>query len=255
MEDAKKREAIINYFKSAPKIPTKILSICIICAFILYASEFEIEAYGLWASVILILIIWMYNLWRFQHRPRPTDDEFDQWLNDDINILSKQILDKVGIDQSEIVGEPISIIAPRIYNRAGTSLLYKKGEDDYLRYTPINVTLIHFTEHQLLSYQAIFDLTTGKTLSPRTDEFFYNDIISVSTAIESHTVKTDNGAEIQYNQAETFKLVTSGGTSLQVILKDPKLIAELGGSGELPQTRSEKAVQIIRRMLRDKKSK
>ena len=57
---------------------------------------------------------------------------------------------------------------------------------------------------------------------------------------------------VQLNSAETFELTTSGGTSVEVTLKDPSLIEMMGG-GDIPTTRAEKAIQTVRKMLREKK--
>lgn len=57
---------------------------------------------------------------------------------------------------------------------------------------------------------------------------------------------------VQMNSAETFELTTSGGTSVEVVLRDPGLIKRMGG-GDIPTTRAEKAIQTMRKMLREKK--
>jgi hypothetical protein len=45
----------------------------------------------------------------------------------------------------------------------------------------------------------------------------------------------------------------SGGTHIDVVLRAPELIKQMGG-GEIPTTRAEKAIQTVRKMLREKKS-
>lgn len=263
IEDSKKRELIVRYFENPPKptqISYKFLLLCALGCGITFGFGWKILL-GVCLVIVAIayvaLVIWMNNneKKKFDETRRASDEEFDQWLEDDLDSLKSESLNATGIDNSELVGETVSIIAPRVAGRSGAELKYKKGADNNIRYTPIDVTLIHFTEHQLISYQAVLDFTTGKPLSPSTNEYFYNDIVSVSTSTESTTVRAENGETIQYNNAEMFKMVTSGGTSMSVLLSDPKLVSELGGSGELPKTRAEKAVQVIRRMLRDKKSR
>jgi hypothetical protein len=48
-------------------------------------------------------------------------------------------------------------------------------------------------------------------------------------------------------------LTTSGGTHIDVVLRAPELIKQMGG-GDIPTTRAEKAIQTVRKMLREKKS-
>ena len=43
-----------------------------------------------------------------------------------------------------------------------------------------------------------------------------------------------------------------GGTSIEVILRDPGLVSRMGG-GEMPTTRAEKAIQAVRKMVRESK--
>jgi len=104
-----------------------------------------------------------------------------------------------------------------------------------------------------LAYTCVLDFTTGKALNESTDEYFYKDVVSVSTKSESRTVNIPKLGTLQLNTAETFTLTTSGGTSLSVLLRDPTLIEKMGG-GEIPTTRAEKAIQTVRKMLREKKA-
>lgn len=123
-------------------------------------------------SISIVYYIKYSEYKNFINTRRATDEEFDQWLEDDVESLANESLSMMGLDKSELVGETVSIIAPRIFRRSVAVLKYKNGADNKFRYTPIDVTLIHFTEHQLISYQAVLDFTTGKPLSPSTDEFF-----------------------------------------------------------------------------------
>ena len=123
-----------------------------------------------------------------------------------------------------------------------------------IRHTPITVTVITLTENQLVAYQSDLDLTTGNFLNESTDEYFYKDIVSIATKTESREIKFKNLGKIQLNEAEIFKLTTSGGTSIEVILRDRKLLIEKMGGGEIPITDVEKTISVVRKMLREKKS-
>ncbi len=116
----------------------------------------------------------------------------------------------------------------------------------------MNITVLNFAPNQLLSYQCALDLTTGKRLNESTDEYFYRDVVSVSTKTVSVTKTSAKYGLLQLNAAETFALTTSGGTSIEVILKDPKLVEMVGG--DIPTTFAEKAIQAVRKMLREKKA-
>jgi hypothetical protein len=106
-----------------------------------------------------------------------------------------------------------------------------------------------------------------EALSERTDEYFYRDVVSVSTQSKSKTYENAEigkglsegllksmmiAGKLQFNAAEMFILTTSGGTSIEVVLRDPQLIERAGG-GSIPTDMADKAVQTVRKMLREKK--
>jgi len=158
----------------------------------------------------------------------------------------------MGIDESELVGEAVTVTGPRLWDTAGAIIKFRKGKDETIRFSPVNTTVINFTQNQLLIFNCVLDISTGNSLNENTDEYFYRDVVSVSTKTESKTVKIGQ-EDVQMNSAETFSLTTSGGTSISILLRDPKLAERMGG-GNIPITHAEKAIQVVRKMLRDKKS-
>lgn len=201
---------------------------------------------------------------------RPSDGQMDRWRDEDLNELQPRALSKAGLDTSDLVRDCKVVIGPRFRNLGGAEFGFRKGIDNRARFTPVNVTIINFTEHQLVAYQCGLDLTTGKPLNECVNEYFYNDIVSVATQSDTFTYSTTEldqrllsrlpkvkesavNGKVQVNGAETFILATSGGTSVRVILNDPAVIQGLGG-GELPLELAEEAVQAVRKMLREKKA-
>jgi len=187
---------------------------------------------------------------------RPTDQQIDEWLEEDLKRTVKKAHDKMGIDESKIVGEPVQITGPRFWNIGDAKFLYRRGKDNIIRFTPLDVSTILFGQDQLLAYNCSFVFAEGKYLNEGTDEYFYKDVVSVSTKSESRSV-TFKGKPVQLNAAETFVLTTSGGTSISILLRDPKLVEAMGikkiRGDEIPTTGAEKAIQSIRTMLREKK--
>ena len=183
-----------------------------------------------------------------------SDADIDQWTQEDLSKLNKRSLDKMGIDATEVVSEGVIITGPRLSNLGPAKFGYRKGKDNILRFTPVNSTIINFTQSQLLVYRCALDLISGNPVNEATDEYFYRDVVSVQTSAETVSVSLP-GTEfqgLQCNAAETFKLTTSGGTSVSMALRDPSLIQKMGG-GEIPTTTAERAIQTIRKMLREKK--
>jgi len=184
----------------------------------------------------------------------PSDAEIDEWTQGDLAKLSKRSLEKMGIDDSELQSETVTLTGPRLKDLGPSKFGYRKGKDNILRFTPVNSTVINFTQNQLLVYTCALDLISGNTVNEATDEYFYRDVVSVQTLSETVSVNLP-GSEfngLQCNAAESFRLTTSGGTSVSMVLRDPSLIQKMGG-GEIPTTVAERAIQTIRKMLREKK--
>lgn len=251
MNEETKRKMTRNYFKAFPKWAIVFIIIGAITLLIGLSGSGKAAVFGLVVAGLGALGIYLYT------QGKPTDQQMDQWLEEDLLKLSEKALLKTGTDKDETKADPVTVTGPRFWDVGGASILWKRGKDKILRYSPMEVSVINFTEHQLLSYKCVLDRTTGNPLNEGTEEFFYKDVVSVSTTTESETKDEakDMGVlgKIQMNAAEYFMLLNAGGGKLRVFLRDPKLIAEMGG-GEIPTTRAEKAIAAIRTMLRAKKS-
>lgn len=247
MDEQTKRNMIRKYFRPFPKWAIGMIVIGVVVFSIGLGSSVGPIIAGLLIAGIGGFGIYLYT------QGKPTDQQMDEWLEEDLKNLNKKALNKLGVDETELVSESVQIIGPRFWDIGGAYIGFKKGKDGILRFTPIDVSIINFGQNQLLIYNCVFDLTTGNSLNESTDEFFYKDVVSVQTKTESHTVDIPKWGTVQMNAAETFTLTTSGGTHLSVILRDPTLIKKMGG-GEIPITRAEKAIQAVRKMLREKKA-
>ena len=199
---------------------------------------------------------------------RPSDKKMDDWLDIDLENITKRALKKISLNEDELVSDTVYVIGPRFWDIGGAKIGIRKGKDNYIRYTPVGVTIIFFTQHQLVGYQCALDLHTGNSLNESSDEFFYKDVVAVTTKTESETFNLSKSEvksfkktflekliindTLQFKKAEKFVLTTSGGTALQVVLSDPNL-EDLAGGGTLPTDRAEAAIRSVRKMLREKK--
>ena len=225
---------------------------------------FLLPAYGL-GLIPIGIGIWGLVSWS----RKPSDEQVNAWIEEDLKKLQPKALERTGTDESELVSEPVLVYGPRFWNIEGADVGIRKGKDGIVRFMPLGITVINFTQNQLIAYQCAWDLTTSTPLHESTDEYFYRDVVSVST--QSRSVSWDQAAlnmkelakgplkalvragKLQLNAAELFVLTTSGGTSIEVVLRDPQLIERAGG-GTIPTTMAEKAVQTVRKMLREKKA-
>jgi hypothetical protein len=245
MTEEEKRKAIKKYFQ---KFPTGAIWL------ILFGLILAIAGHNSGAVIFLgiVLIALGILLIVLGTGGKPTDREMDKFLAEDLETAKKKSLLKLTMDESQIVGDPLVIQGIRVKTNANVKAAYRRGADSQIRYTPVDVTVLHMTQHQLVSYQAALDLFTGSLFSEATDEYFYKDIVSVATKTISMPA-TIAGKTYTLNAAETFQLTTSGGTSITVLLKDPTLIALMGKGGDIPITEAERAITVIRSMLREKK--
>jgi len=247
MDEQTKRNKIRKYFKPFPKWAIWMILIGVVILLVGTQAGAGAVVVGLLVAGIGGFGVYSYG------QGKATDQEMDQFLNEDLIALGRHGLNKVGVDATELVGEPVQVTGfPR--NISGAEFHHRRGKDNIIRFTPTQATLIFFTQNQLVAYSCAYDSTTGKPLNESTEEYFYRDVVAVSTKTTS--VSLDLGKEvgkIQATAAEEFTLTTSGGTSISVVLRDASLVQRLGG-GDLPTTRAENAVQNVRRMLRDKKA-
>lgn len=230
------REQIKKYFQPFPKWTLWMIGIGIP---LLAAAGIGLVAIGIGAIGLAI------------HAGKPSDAQMDAWLENDIEALKSKALAKTGIDPSELVAEQRALIGFSPKNIANARVAHKRGKDNILRFTPISVTILNFTANQLIVYQCVFDRTTGNALNESSDEYFYRHVVGVRTKTTCQTYQTKGGEIVQLELAEMFQLTTAGGTSVEVLLRDPKLIQMMGG-GEIPMSRTEATIQAVRKMLRER---
>lgn len=246
------REQISEWFNAPePRVPIKGVLAGIVLGAIGLATHWVLILAGL---AVIGIAVAVYMKAKARYEARPSDGQVDAWLDEDLKALHAKALSKTGTDASELVGEPVMVTGPKFWNVANAKVAFRKGRDNVFRFTPIGATIMNCTAHQLLTYSCVLDLLTGNALNESTDEYFYRDVVSVSTKTKSQNVQLSDGKTLQLNAAETFELTTSGGTSVEVLLRDPNLIEYMGGGGQIPTTRAEKAIQTVRKMLREKKS-
>ncbi len=199
---------------------------------------------------------------------RPKDAQMDLWLQGDLSDLESRALLKGGIDPDEILRDPVTLTGPRFSWTGGADFGVRRGWDDKIRFTPVNVTIVNFLEHQLMIYQCALDMLTGNPLNESVKQYFYNHVVSVGTEEYCMTLRREDlnskllnrlpdinnaiqDGKLQLNSAKMFELRTAGGNSVKVVLKDPRIMECLGG-GTISTTLADDAVQVIRKMLEQK---
>jgi len=240
-----KRQRIRNYFKK-PKLKWPIIFLVI---GLLMLTQSSIVGIGL-----LVLIAggaWLF----FEIKPvmdAPGDQTVDAYLIDDIEDLKKRSMDRLNIEEAELIRDSIVIRGPILWSTHGVpteELAWKKGKDERIRFSINSVTVVHLTEHKLSSYQCDYNFIRGVPLNERDDEFHYRDVVAVSTRDDSTNYTLPNG--VLMKQAQLFKLAVSSGDSIQVIVNSSDLLKFTGGS--MLDTGLDNAVKALRKVLGEKK--
>jgi len=224
-----------------------------------------IPLYGVGAIPLIIGIVMIV-----QWNKKPTDAEFDAMRNKDISEVEKLALKKLNLTEYDMVREPVVIYSPRFWNIAGAEIGFKKGKDNIVRYMPIDITIIAFTEHKLIIYQCVLDLTTGRPLNVCVKKFFYEDIVAIETMSEAQTIHSSDlskrykeqfpehkkyleDGKLQLNSVEQFVLTSKAGVAVKINLPDPSIIESIGKAGNLPLGIAEQAIASVETMLDEKK--
>lgn len=208
------------------------------------------------AAKIGIIVLIAGGIWLFiEVKPSmdaPGDQTIDSWLIDDIEQLKKRSLERLNIDESELIRDSIVIRGPILWNTNGipsNELAWKKGKDERIRFSINAVTVVHLTEHRLSSYQCDYNLMRGVPLNERDDEFHYRDVVAVSTRDESTNYTLPNNTLMK--QAQLFKLAVSSGDSIDVVVNSADLVSFTGGT--IVETGLDNAIKALRKVLGEKK--
>lgn len=255
-----KRILISRYFMTPP---WKILIFIGIICLILSPLKFflNIMLIGLIAAAILVFK---------SSIEMPSDSQIDKWVDEDINSLESKALRKCCIDALDQIRKPILITGPRLHDLGGADFVVNRGRDRKVRFNPIDVAIINFTPDYLSIYHCALDLTTGNALNEAADEFFYKDVVAISTQASSTTSEKKklgqkirdlfqktttalSGGKLQLNNGEEFSLATSGGSSVRIFLGSKTLI-QAAAEENIPMQLTDQAIQAVRKMLREKKA-
>jgi len=261
-EDERKRGRIKNYF-FPPEENYKSLIIIGIISIIL----------GIGIALVFGIVYLIIGLNRKKNFNANvvSDYEIDTLLRDDINKILQYIPNKINIDSSQLITEPIySGYFPllQIYDTMKYSL--KFGKDKIFRYTPIKINAVLCTTDEFITFDLIFDFLKGNAIDQVSQAYYYKDIVSLATITQ--TLKLFDG---NYTIKEGFVLYTSAGSSVSVELINKEFLndelfrqvarrrAELESleKGEydfilpdyIPRTNSETTILALRKIIRDNK--
>jgi hypothetical protein len=212
------------------------------------------------AAIIFILAglglagvpILLYSNKKKKYDARPTDQQMDQWITEDIkDILEKDSLDKLGLDKSQLEGAESLFIPGPVYWSVngidGNDIVRRLSNDGtHYKYSCYNIQVFHFTKNYLANYGCFYNWLKNTSVNESTNEFFYKDVVSVKTLTTSSAYTLRDGARLENSQSFQLKL---SGDEVTVVTNAANL-----KTSSVMDSKVDKAVQAIRTLLREKKT-
>lgn len=201
---------------------------------------------------------------------RISDQEFDRLIDRSMEGLFDRALKKTLLDADECIRDPKMITGLKVKDYGGAEINYRKGKDGYIRYIPKVVSVLNFTQHEIVIYQCVFDPTKEIALNETTFAVFYDHVVSLETRSLAREItkysntekimnkipgikKLTSGTKNHYNVSKKFVLTTNGKATLEIKLSDFEIVEEIGG--QFRTSDSEDVIRAVRSALKDKISR
>ncbi len=190
---------------------------------------------------------------------RPTDRQYDQWVDGQRELIASTALQKVHMDPSQLIRDRLSlhgVIVPGSpeANPYSGNIYSKKGKDGLIRYS-VNVFTYFFpAEHHIAVLSCDVDALDQRAHIERADHYFYKDMVGVNTGEGRLEDKKERATLL----VQGFSLRVANGDAigiggvLSVRVLDPKN-KKLGPKIAFADTEVSKTVQALLMLLRQKK--
>lgn len=200
------------------------------------------------AIVLPIYPIFEFMARRDAHQPRPNIEDIDEIFFSDIEeIIRPTAIRSLELEENELENSKICLIAaPSFLKDSGAQRF--QGDDGIFRYSNWEFLVLAFMDRYLCVFECSYDFFYGSVSNQRVTEFFYNDIITVKSAMVEKERELMDGSVI--SEVEVFRLLTLSGESIDLEINRSTMYS-------YPQLDSYimEANQEVRRMLREKKYK
>lgn len=190
--------------------------------------------------------------------PKPTDQEYDAWLEAQAQGIMRRAVARLGLDSSQITREPLyvhGLVLPGMkdsVNYRFDEMRWKKGNDGIVRFS-VNVYTYFFpADHHLAAFVGDVNALNQSSHNENTHEYFYRDVVGATTddAQDHITIKKK---QYQY-RIQRFSLRISSGDSIGVSvgarpIDDRQNVPTFA----IPNSGIDRAVAQLRMLLREKK--
>ncbi|MDX9799185.1 MAG: hypothetical protein RBT05_10045 [Bacteroidales bacterium] len=249
-----KRTQIREYFIAPkPSFPIKwiLIGIAVIVVGAIIGESTVTAVMVIIGILIGAIPIFTYLKAKKRYEARPSDNQIDLWLQEDFQELVPKGLKKLGFDKDEVMGDEIVVSGPIIWqlqNIPFEDTMWCVGNDNIARFSIHKVSMFFITEKGLGIYNCIYNFLKNVSLNDSTDEYFFKNITRVGTKEESSNHVLPNGEKLV--SSEMFTLDIAGNREIEIVLSDPAIEKYTGG--KLPTSRAEKAVNAIKKLVREK---
>ncbi|XMB86843.1 hypothetical protein RJG79_03345 [Mycoplasmatota bacterium WC44] len=225
-------ERIITYFK-----PYKFKRNIFITVFALILAIITLnnEKLGLITVGLLIFVFYKIIVIRKNKKKLVFDREIDEYIKREENIIFNEGLNKLGINVSDVNFIDPIIISEHLFESKKTSMYIKRGRDGKTRSSNQRTTTFYLSNNQVYVYRKLYSLV-GSEKTSSTHEYFYSDIVSVSTFTDGN--KNINEIDYQYD-VEIFKMTMTDGNSIECRISDIQAL--------------ESQIKALRQVVRDQK--
>jgi hypothetical protein len=193
--------------------------------------------------------------------PKPSDQQIDKWLQEDITEISQRAGGRVRLN-TELKANggdlvyPVQVIVgyPSMPKAVGYRVRARRGKDHKLRANAYDVLIMFLTNNLISTYRCLLDCHTGEVVLDAITEHHYRDIVGVaSTSIPMPESLANLLAEIDEKHrdvplAQIFSLSITSGESLSVETGFSR--PEDGLTGDIAWGSNARALDVIKKMIR-----
>ncbi len=227
MQTEDKRSQIKSWFMPEPKLqrgliilalPFIFLGIIIIIPGLNAVTEGDFKSLLIWGffgvavgSIGVILggfTYYAYTKAKARYDARPSTEQMTEWLQEDLEVLKEKSLEKIALDETETIAESVILKGPIWWKPRGTKIEEediqrgKTDAEEYL-YSHWNLMILHIAENSAAVYECLYAWSSDGRYSESTSEYFYEDIVRVSTFTE----------QLEVHRLEIEKDITNPGCS------------------------------------------
>jgi len=210
MQTEDKRSQIKSWFMPEPKLqrgliilalPFIFLGIFIIIPGLVAVTEGDFRSllisgfFGVAAGSIGVILggftYYAYTKAKARYDARPSTEQMTQWLQEDLEKLKDMSLDKMTLDESETIAESVILKGPIWWAESRLDeeeILRGKTEGQEYLYSIWDLMILHIAENSLAVYSCKYNWPSDQPNKESTSEYFYEDIVRVSTSSEEFEV-------------------------------------------------------------------